>query len=285
MKKIIDISHHHPVKSWDKLVKQSEFLITKATEGTKYVDPTLKSFIKECEKRHVYYWLYTFLKDGNEVAQTKFMVNTCKPLVGKYFMGYILDIESHNKETNCVEALKYLKKESKKTMIYTMYGEYDKYKNLIKNRGTSCAWWEARYGKNNGFDTSKDYPCHSGVDLHQYTSEGKIDGLEGSIDLSKLNGNKKMDFFKEVTKKTYAGSFPTLPSRKYFMIGDKGDEVKKLQKFLIWAGFSVGESGVDGIYGKDTSNAVLKYKKSVGLDPNDGNFGVKCLEKSKTLKR
>lgn len=286
MKKIIDISHHHPVKSWDKLANQAEFLITKATEGTKYVDPTLKGFIKECEKRHIYYWLYTFLKSGNELNQTKYMVNTCKPLVGKYFVGYILDIESHNSELNCIEALDYLKKQSKKTMIYTMYGEYAKYKTLINKRGSPCAWWEARYGKNNGQDTSKQYPCHENVDLHQYTSEGKFDCLEGSIDVSKLNGNKGLSFFKGGSKKkTYSGSFPVLPSRKFFKIGDKGDEVVKLQKFLIWAGFNVGKTGVDGIYGDNTYKAVLSFKKTVGLTPNDGNFGVKCLEKAKTLKR
>jgi GH25 family lysozyme M1 (1,4-beta-N-acetylmuramidase) len=72
MKKIIDISHHHPVKSWDSLQKDVEFLITKATEGTSYVDPTLKTIIKECEKRKIPYWLYTFLRDGNEPAQSEF---------------------------------------------------------------------------------------------------------------------------------------------------------------------------------------------------------------------
>jgi peptidoglycan hydrolase-like protein with peptidoglycan-binding domain len=54
---------------------------------------------------------------------------------------------------------------------------------------------------------------------------------------------------------------------------------------LIWAGFNVGATGADGIYGKMTSAAVLKYKKAVGLTPNDGNFGKKSLEKAKTFKK
>lgn len=288
MKKIIDISHHHPVKSWDSLQKDVEFLITKATEGTSYVDSTLKSVIKECEKRKIPYWLYTFLRDGNELAQSEFLVKTCKPLIGKYFMGYALDIESHNKESNCKQALDYIKKHSKKTMVYTMYAEYDKYKSLIANRGSNCAWWEARYGLNNGHDTSAKYPCHNGVDLHQYTSEGKFSFLDGSIDVNKLTGTKSLSWFKGSLAKAktgYKGDYPTLPKRGYFKLNDKSEDVKKLQKLLIWAGFSVGHCGADGIYGVATYAAVLKYKKAVGLTPNDGNFGKKSLAKAKTLKR
>lgn len=281
-----DISHHHKVTSWDKLAKQCNFLISKATEGVDYVDPTLKTFIKECEKRKIPYWLYTFLKKGNEKAQAEFLTKTCAPLVGKHFQGYVLDIESHNSEANCAQALSHIKKHSKKTMVYTMYTEYDKYKTLITKRSANCAWWEARYGLNNGHDTSAKYPCHKGVDLHQYTSEGKVNGLQGSIDLNKITGNKPLSFFTGApAKKTYDGAFPTLPARGYFKDGDKGNEVKKLQKFLIWAGFNVGATGADGIYGKMTSAAVLKYKKAVGLTPNDGNFGKKSLAKAKTFKK
>lgn len=285
-----DISHHHKVKSWAKLEKDCDFIISKATEGTVFTDPTLKAFVKNCESRKIPYWLYVFLKDGNELKQAQFMVKKCKPIVGKYFQGYILDIESHNSEAACIEALKYIKKQSKKTMIYTMYAQYDKYKKLVASRGATCAWWEARYGANNGHDTSDKYPAHAGVDLHQYTSEGSVDYLDGKIDLNKMTGKKPLSFFTgskpaAKTKKTYPGKLPTLPDRKYFKIGDKGSQVKLLQDFLIWAGFSVGTAGADGIYGPATSKAVLAYKKAVGLSPNDGNFGKKSLAKAKTYKK
>lgn len=287
-----DISHHHAVKSWSLLEKQCDFLITKATEGTNFVDPTLKNFIKECEIRHIPYWLYVFLKNGNEIGQAKFLVKTCKPLIGKYFRGYILDIESNNSESACITALAYLKTQCKKQMIYTMYAQASKYQRLIASRGPNCAWWEARYGKNNGLDTSAEYPCHKGVDLHQYTSEGRVSGLAGSIDLNKMTGKKPLSFFtgsdnakNAKLKKAYTGRLPILPTRKYFKIGDKGSQVKLLQKFLIWAGFSVGAAGTDGIYGPATSKAVLMYKKKVGLEANDGNFGRKSLAKAKTYKK
>lgn len=86
-------------------------------------------------------------------------------------------------------------------------------------------------------------------------------------------------------KKAYSGSFPKLPKRGFFKIGDKGEEVRKLQKFLMWYGLSVGKSGADGVYGTNTSKAVLSFKKLSDLKPNDGNFGKGCLKKAKNAKK
>ena len=100
-------------------------------------------------------------------------------------------------------------------MIYTMYAQYSQYKNLIKIRGSNCAWWEARYGKNNGLDTSAEYPCHSTVDLHQYTSAGKVDGITGDIDLNKIKGKGISFFTGKKTTKTYDGKLPDPPARGF----------------------------------------------------------------------
>lgn len=190
---IADISHWKPVTNWKQAKENCAVLISKATEGTNFVDSTLDSFINGCENNKIPYWLYTYLDNGNELAQTKFMVNLCKPKVGKYFVGYILDVEVNNKEANVQEALKYLESVSSKCMLYTMYAQYDGLKNVIANRGKNTAWWEARYGANNGLDTSKNYPCHNGVDLHQYTSVGKVGGLyngNAGVDLNKINSTR-----------------------------------------------------------------------------------------------
>lgn len=43
--------------------------------------------------------------------------------------------------------------------------------------------------------------------------------------------------------------------------GDKGDDVKMMQALLLMDGFSVGEDGADGIFGKDTEAAVKRFQK------------------------
>jgi GH25 family lysozyme M1 (1,4-beta-N-acetylmuramidase) len=189
-----DVSHHHPVRDWDLFQNNVGFAVSKATEGTTFVDSTVTTFINECEKRKIPYWLFTYLRNGNELEQTKFLVKTCKNKVGKYFCGYVLDIEKDNEEASCIAALEWLKKKSKKTMIYIGHKDAWMYPNLIKNRGDNCAWWEARYGKNDG-KYNKNYPCHNGVDLHQYTENGKCPGVPTLIDMNRLTGTKPESWF------------------------------------------------------------------------------------------
>ena len=82
-------------------------------------------------------------------------------------------------------------------------------------------------------------------------------------------------------KKGYTGAFPKLPKRGYFKKGDKGKQVKNLQKFLKWYGYKIS---VDGKCGKSTIKAVKKFQKAVGMKAT-GRFGKKTLAKAKTIKK
>ena len=148
---IPDISHYHPVKGWGLVKANCPFLISKATQGLTYVDPTLQFFISGCEKLGIPYWLYVFLNKGNERAQVEYMVKVCKDKVGKYFVGYILDVEKGNAATDVKKAMDYLQSLGGKYMVYTMYAQHDTYKAIMEARPANCAWWEARYGRNDGY--------------------------------------------------------------------------------------------------------------------------------------
>lgn len=199
-KMIADVSHWHPVSDWKKAKASCSFLIAKATEGTSYVDKTLDGFIHGCEANGIPYWLYTFLKNGNERKQAEFLASTCKGKIGKMFRGYVLDVESGNSAANVKAALDYLRSLGGKTMIYTGYSDHAKYKSVLDGRGSSCAWWEARYGKNSGA-YEKSFPCHAGVDLHQYSSKGRVDGVSGLCDVNRLTGTKDLSWFTESSEK------------------------------------------------------------------------------------
>lgn len=200
-----DISHWKPVANWSQVKQNCGFLISKATQGTGFIDSTLDSFIKGCEANGIPYWLYTFLDKGNEKAQAQYMVKVCAPKVGKYFRGYVLDVESGNTASGVKAALDYLKSLGGKCILYTMYAQYSTYKGVIDGRGSNCAWWEARYGKNNG-SYNAAYPCHAGVDLHQYTSKGSCPGIGNTVDLNRITGTKAVGWF------TGGGSAPAKPT-------------------------------------------------------------------------
>jgi len=84
----------------------------------------------------------------------------------------------------------------------------------------------------------------------------------------------------EVPKTTYYGKFPTLPDRGYFKDGDKGTQVKYLQKLLNWCGADLSE---DGDLGPKTTAAVKEFQKDRGL-AQDGLFGKDSLEEARKIK-
>lgn len=268
-----DISHHHPVSDWGKIKANCPFIITKATEGQSFVDGTLNTIIKKCEEKKIPYWLYAFLRKGEELEQAKFLVKTCKDRVGKYFVGYVLDIESKNSEKNCHEALNYLTKLGYKTMIYTMYSDYPKYKNLIQNRPASCAWWEARYGRNDGYYSSK-YPCHSGVDLHQYTEYGRCPGINDKIDLNRLTGRKPESWFltREIKPEKKA------PYTRIKKTSGKS-KIKWLQTNLnkCYTG-DLPDLVVDGIWLQKTTEMLKAYWKQLGWNTSGTYAGEKTCK-------
>lgn len=262
-----DISHHHSVDDWEKVADHCPFMITKATQGTSFVDSAMAGIVRQCEKRGVYYWLYAYLNKGDELAQAKFLEKTCRDKIGKYFMGYILDVEAGNTAAGVQKAMDYLKTLPYKMMLYTMYSQYDRYKNIIALRPKKCAWWEARYGLNNGrYDAA--YPCHSGVDLHQYTSNGTCPGFDERIDLNRITGQgKKEKWFLTPKKKTEdGGKEPPAgetggisgsasgggtgqeggDSVKYFSTL-KNQAVKNIAEFLHNRGFGAGEKNLSKI--------------------------------------
>lgn len=54
--------------------------------------------------------------------------------------------------------------------------------------------------------------------------------------------------------------------------GDRGSAVKEMQQLLMAAGYSVGGTGADGIFGRNTESGVLAFQADAGLTP-DGVCG------------
>ena len=274
---IPDLSKWRTVSDWSKV--NVKFMISRATIG-QTIDSTLDAFIKGCEEKAIPYWLYVYLKKGDEKGQSEFMVKTCKAKVGKHFVGYILDAEEDNSPSDVKKALDYLTNLGHKTMIYTGYAEYTKYKRLIESRPQSCAWWEARYGKDNGA-YSPQYPCHEGVDLHQYTSKGIFQGIGGTCDLSRLTGEKPLEFFtnqeekkQEVSMSVIIGSARI--SEKGSIVGAPGDQKQKNTPDYA------GEVSLEKYYNHSLGWVVLRAKDTKVAEKlaydmnaicNNANFG------------
>lgn len=190
----------------------------------------------------------------------------------------------------------------------------------LKSCGAGCSWSVRYYekikcfyksspkvGDQIFFKDSKGEPCHTGlvykVDNQKvYTIEGNTSSASGvvanggavamksySLSYNRIYGYGRPKYDEEpkkVTpvkvKKTYSGTFPKLPTRGYFQSGDKGTQVKYLQKFLNW--FGNYKLNVDGEIGAKTISAVKKFQSSVKITA-DGYFGKTSLAKAKAVKK
>lgn len=78
----------------------------------------------------------------------------------------------------------------------------------------------------------------------------------------------------------YKSALPTIPERGYFDKGDKGEDVKKVQRAVNWInnGTIVKPLEVDGIYGPLTISAV-SFMEEIHHMSIDGHFGPKCRKK------
>lgn len=116
--------------------------------------------------------------------------------------------------------------------------------------------------------------------MWQYTSGGKVSGIPGRVDMNVWYGYEP----KPEPVDTYHGTLPKLPHRGWFSSGDKGEEVKKLQRFLNWYGGYGLE--VDGVVGRKTINAVKQYQgRERPYLVVDGAFGPECLARARIVRR
>lgn len=290
MSKLIpDISHYHPVENWDLVADNVTVLISKATQGTAYIDPTLDDFIEGCERKKIPYWLYTFLNKGGELQQAKFLVNVCKNRVGEYFQGYVLDAEMNNTAENLRAAMAWLKTKAHQTMLYIGWSDIGMYKELIEDRGTTV-WWEARYGADTGSYNPK-FPPHNGVNLHQFTSNGVCPGIPGKVDL-----NRPVDFVEPSapeptpTGTAYSGKWPAFPDgRECYKEGDGivrlreyPTQLKRTQKLIAW--ITGTKLMIDGKFGPKTTQACKEAQKIIGARV-DGIFGPQTLRMAKAYRK
>ena len=103
---------------------------------------------------------------------------------------------------------------------------------------------------------------------------------KGVLDTITQENDKKRSETKSEALRGYYGTYPTLPSRGYFKIGDRGLMVKRLQALLNWS--IEADLDKDGIIGDATIAAVKKFQAEFGLK-KDGLFGKNCLAAAKKI--
>ena len=188
----IDISHWQ--RGIDLAAVDCDFVIFKATQGTNYIDPCFQKFYAQAMSLGKKIGLYHYYGSGESEAQAEHFLQTVRSYIGKAVL--ILDWEvDQNPDFKKGPALPkrfldyVLAKTGVHPLIYmskSVCREYDWTEVVKGNYGL----WMAQYAnkKPTGYQDkpwtdSKGLGAFKSYAIHQYTSNGHIDGYNGSLDL------------------------------------------------------------------------------------------------------
>lgn len=192
----IDVSHHQGVIDWKKVAADGvKFALIKATQGTSFVDPKLKTNAKAAAANGIKVSYYHFAEpDQSPTAQVDHFLKTIQGLPLDFPL--ILDIEGDNDWTpataNAFSAsfMAYLQQKTGKVqMLYT--GAYFAKSKLTNKELGKYHLWVAHYGT----DDPMDNPTWSRWAVFQYTSSGKVAGIAGNVDMNEM----VLSFWTEMT--------------------------------------------------------------------------------------
>lgn len=285
----IDVSTWQGNIDWNKVkADKIEFAIVRGGYGTSGKDGKFEQNYKNAKAAGVPIGVYHY-SYAKTIQESKKEANFCiSYLEGKKFEYPIaFDIEdesqlnlSSDKLTSVVKA--FCSEVQKAGYYVCIYSNLHWLKNRLNMSDLNYDIWLAQW-------TSK--PTYGGsIGIWQYTDKGKVKGINGNVDMdiaykdylkiiksAGLNGYKKET---DLIRKRYSGLFPTIKDGTWLERGDRGENVKRLQRFLNWYGNY--NLSVDGIFGEKTESAVKDFQKAERLTV-DSMFGVKSLVKAKTV--
>lgn len=266
--------------------------------GTIYSDGWEGRNLKEATKNGFHIGVYFFsqaITEKEAIAEAEFTIRKIKGY--NIELPVFIDVEINHKldrlnsisnlqRTKCMVAfMDTIKKAGYKTGFYC--GAYFLRDNLVQSMLKDYDMWLAQYTTaSKPFFTTRNYQ------IWQYSSKGKVSGITANVvdmnwgykeywkntkptpkpptklDVDGYLGVKSVARWQEWAKtpidsvitgqyKVNEKWFPNLVSVGY---GRDGSEcVKATQRFLIGKGFNCGTSGIDGILGHDTVQALQKF--------------------------
>ncbi len=306
----IDVSMHNSSINFG-AVKNSgiNVIIIKATEGVQYIDPLLGQHYNGAKSEKMNIGFYHFMSEKTDSAQQA--VDFWNAIKGKEFNVIpTLDIETNNQgrsriqiSDRCIQfLLKFKSLSGYNCMVYTggFFG-----RDNLDSRVKQYPGWIAHYGVNTPMETGFN------VVGHQYTEIGKINGVNGNVDLNNFTDKIFISANKINNNSDSNGSTSTIYG-KHFLInslqqeiigqgfgsikvdgiageatlnaapivkkGARGGITKIIQQMLINIGYPVGSYGSDGVFGDGTVTAIKAFQRDTNLSA-DGIVGRETWKK------
>lgn len=209
MKKGIDVSNHQGVIDWNKVKNGIDFAIIRLGYGDNIERQDDNQFINNvngCINNGIPFgvYIYSYAKnlDGSESIQSE--IEHCKRMLGKTskkpFCVYI-DMEDDSTKhlqklmlTNfALEFCKQITSLGYKAGVYANENWFKNYLNCSTIASYGYSIWCAKYSESNPNITSN-------YDIWQYSSNGKINGISGNVDMNYLYNDSLISQQQETKK-------------------------------------------------------------------------------------
>lgn len=180
----IDISRWQPANVTE-IVKDYDFVIIKATEGTSYVSPFCDSQYQAAKKRGKKLGVYHFASGLDAVAEANFFVDNVQGYIGEAVL--VLDWEANAVSRGREWVRKFVKQVIARTQVPPLiYGSASPLAAADipgVAREENCGLWVAAY-PNNNVTGYRDEPQLLGSVIRQYSSKGRLADYGGDLDLN-----------------------------------------------------------------------------------------------------
>lgn len=188
------------ISNWQKGINlaavPADFIIAKATQGTRYVSPDCARQVEQARATGKRFGVYHYVSGGNAVAEANYFIDNCANWVGKGL--FCIDWESDENSAWGNEGyLEQLVAQVKARtgippLIYTGASRYAQVAPVAKRQ--NCGLWIAQYANMNptGYQNT---PWNEGAYacvIRQYSASGRLPGYNGNLDLNKFYGDGVM---------------------------------------------------------------------------------------------
>ena len=191
------------ISSWQKGISissvPSDFVIVKATEGTGYISPNMKEQADETVAAGKLLGFFHFARTNDACKEADFFIDTVSDYLPN--AALFLDYEADALNNGPTWAYKFLERVKERTEqlpgIY-MSKNVSRNQNWTKVAAAGYPLWMAQYANYNSMSYTNNpwtdsYGCGAwdAPIMHQYTSNGYLDGYSKNLDLDLFYGDEE----------------------------------------------------------------------------------------------
>lgn len=278
----IDVSDNQGVISWPKVAEAGvDFAILRSVRGSGEVDKQFYNNLSGCRTNRIPFDVYKYsyantiekaaaeakavikLLQENDIHCTVWWDMEDKSLRG---LGKSMLTKLIRAAKDVIESAGY---------HFGIYCNVDWYKNVLDAKAFECPFWVARYPSDNRMELSAEpsekYKPVVTQELFgwQYSSKGRVDGINGNVDLDMIYADIDEDAGK--APETAGEGKNPYPKPTYTLYRGRlkmsQAYVKWLQWELVRAGYltekkASGKSSIDGDFGAATEAALDKFQRA-----------------------